>query len=111
MQAAAETESAIAIFERALSLDPDSMAAKINLATALMDQLEVNRAIEIFEGIVDGVALGDELPEHALRTKISAYRCCSKVNMKPVSGIMRGDGRRRISRRARPRFRYGAART
>ena len=35
LQAAAETESAI--FERALSLDPDSMAAKINLATALMD--------------------------------------------------------------------------
>ena len=50
-------------------LDPDSVAAKINLATALMDQLEVNRAIEFFQKIVAGVALGDELPEHALAHK------------------------------------------
>lgn len=49
LQATAETESAIATFERALSLNPDSMAAKIDLATALMYQSEVNRAIEIFE--------------------------------------------------------------
>ena len=49
LQATAEAESAIATFERALSLNPDSMAAKIYLATALMYQSEVNRAIEIFE--------------------------------------------------------------
>ena len=37
LQAAAKTESAIATFERAHFVDPNSMAAKIDLATALMD--------------------------------------------------------------------------
>ena len=37
LQAAAKTESAIATFERALFVDHNSMAAKIDLATALMD--------------------------------------------------------------------------
>ena len=37
LQAAAKTESAIATFERALFVDHNSMAAKIDLVTALMD--------------------------------------------------------------------------
>ena len=37
LQAAAKTEFAIATFERALFVDPNSMVAKIDLATALMD--------------------------------------------------------------------------
>ena len=37
LQAAAKTESAIATFERLLFVDHNSMAAKIDLVTALMD--------------------------------------------------------------------------
>ena len=70
LQAAAETESAIATFERALSLEPQQHGRQDRPGDRADGSIgSQSRDRNFRRVIVDGVALGDELPEHALAHK------------------------------------------
>ena len=68
-QSSGMLDEAIRTFERALELDRSAVITKINLATVLMERNDIDRAIPLFEEVVETASFGDETPEHALAHK------------------------------------------
>ena len=68
-QSSGMLDEAIRTFERTLELDRSAVITKINLATVLMERNDIDRAIPLFEEVVETASFGDETPEHALAHK------------------------------------------